>query len=152
MKKVTLTMILAIFAFNNSRSQEIISNDLQVNGEIKTQKGLVLDWNNGRTSWFGNDGFSHLLNTDQNGTYPFNSRGNLVIQSRATDNHDIVFGTGATPSVRAVIKGNGNIGIGTNNPESKLSIVSNIDPSPIIRTSTVNSGDQASLYFHVTTA
>jgi hypothetical protein len=57
--------------------------------------------------------------------YPFNGYNHLVIQGGTTNNRDILFVTGSTPAERMVIKGTGNIGIGTLNPIAKLDIFTN---------------------------
>ncbi len=83
------------------------------NSQTLIDKEVVLKWNDGNTNWITSDAYSHIFTTGQVGSaYPFQTRGNLVLQPRAHSATDIVFGTGATPTVRMVIKGNGNVGIG----------------------------------------
>ncbi len=55
-------------------------------------------------------------------TYPFDTYDNLILQA-GTVNKDLVFVTGSTPTPRMVVKGNGNVGIGTSSPGSyKLAV------------------------------
>jgi len=56
--------------------------------------------------------------------YPFNGYNHLVLQT-GIQSRDILFVTGSTPAERMVIKGNGNIGIGTMNPIAPLDIFTN---------------------------
>jgi len=48
--------------------------------------------------------------------YPFLEAGHLVLQSRQLDDRGILFATGATTSVKAVIDGLGNLGVGVTAP------------------------------------
>jgi hypothetical protein len=58
-----------------------------------------------------------------NGTYPFNNYDNLILQAGGAT-RDILFVTGLAPTEKMTIKGNGNVGIGTNNPIVPLHTVS----------------------------
>ena len=55
------------------------------------------------------------------GSYPFTSYGNLVLSSRHNSAMDILFRTSDTD--RMVVRGNGNVGIGTSSPNAKLEVV-----------------------------
>jgi hypothetical protein len=58
-------------------------------------------------------------------TYPFNTTGNIIIQSTTSLERDILFVTGTSPKERMVVKSDGNIGIGTTTPTDKLMVSSN---------------------------
>jgi hypothetical protein len=77
-------------------------------------------------SFVANTYESGFYNTSTGGsnTYPFNANGNLVIQPRTSFTSDIVLATVAnsgvstTPTAKMVIKGSGNVGIGTASPRT----------------------------------
>jgi hypothetical protein len=73
-----------------------------------------------------NDGNSRIYTSGQaGGGYPFQNRGNLILQPRASSGSDIVFATGgATPSASMTILDTGNVGIGTTSPTEKFEISS----------------------------
>ena len=60
--------------------------------------------------------------TNGSSVFPFAELGNLVIQPRTSYPRDILFVTGDGDDIRMAIKGNGNIGIGTDNPLAKLEV------------------------------
>lgn len=92
-------------------------NTLNVGGKIK-----LLGAATSYTS--GTDGTQPTIyRSGVNGlTYPFDSYDNLILQAGIV-NKDLVVVTGNTPTARMVVKGNGNVGIGTSSPGSyKLAV------------------------------
>ncbi len=61
-------------------------------------------------------------------SYPFTNSdlGHLVLQPRTSSPRDILFVTGDGDDIRMVVKGNGNIGIGTTSPDAKLAVKGDI--------------------------
>lgn len=104
----------------------VVENALNVYGRIKF---LGVD-----TAFrMGTDGQqSNIYRSSPGGSvYPFNNYDNLLVQAGTTvgsTNHgsDIVFVTGSTPKVAMIVSGNGNIGLGTPSPNSKLDVKGNI--------------------------
>ena len=77
---------------------------------IRTYKPIELH-NSGDISAFYTDNSYPLIyaTATSSGSYPFSEYSNLIIQTRSTTNRDILFVTGTTPTIRMVIRGDGNI-------------------------------------------
>ncbi|MFN3188533.1 MAG: tail fiber domain-containing protein [Candidatus Paceibacteria bacterium] len=80
----------------------------------------------GSNDWISNVSYSAIYTTASGAAYPFESTvGHLIIQPRTNNLNarDIILATGATtPSARLVVKGNGNVGIGTTSPDRTLHV------------------------------
>ncbi|MFZ2150170.1 MAG: hypothetical protein WAV15_03350 [Minisyncoccia bacterium] len=93
---------------------------ITANSTISTTFG-TLKFSNDVTSFGALTTPSIYASASTGGAYPFLGAGNLVLQGRAADT-DIVFATGATPSVKMVVTGSGEVGIGTTTPATQLDI------------------------------
>ncbi len=76
------------------------------------------------TSGAGNLGSIYV--TDDDASFPFNSVGNLILQSRSNASRGIGFATGFPAAVSMFISGGGNVGIGVDNPTERLDIDGNL--------------------------
>jgi hypothetical protein len=85
--------------------------------------GGFLNLTNGATAFITSITSPVLYGTAATGSaYPFLTAGNLVIQSRPSGAaRDIVFVTGTSQSMREIITGTGNIGVGSTTPWGQLS-------------------------------
>ena len=102
------------------------TGSLNVGANIYPGLVIVSNANSGPTS-FLNTAYGGIYTTaTTTGSYPFNSAGNLIIQSRGNESRDISFVTGVTPNVRMIIGWNGNVGIGTTQPTQKLDLRGNM--------------------------
>ena len=99
------------------------TSELAVNGKISLGYGGSSNnsWTTGSAPFYGPSIFS---SDGTGGGYPFNAYGHLCLQSRTDNTSDIVFATGATPTVRMVIDGTGYVGIGTTTPDYPLKVAS----------------------------
>jgi hypothetical protein len=62
------------------------------------------------------------------GSYPFDSFGHLILQSRGDGtNKDIIFATGTNGANKSIINASGNVGIGTTSPAVSLEVEKTID-------------------------
>lgn len=79
------------------------------------------------------------------GTYPFDDFGNLILQTRTDgSNRDIVFATGTNGANLTVIDSDGNVGIGVTSPSAPLHIKSATDQ--ILKLQTTDQANFGPLY------
>ena len=108
---------------------------------------------------FITNSYSSIYTSNDGGTYPFTSYGNLIIQPRTSTgaSKDIILATGdTTPVARMTIQAGGNVGIGTTSPGYTLHIskagtggglaIERTDASPSLFT-LLNSGGMANFAY-----
>ncbi|MEA1999204.1 MAG: hypothetical protein U9N61_07780, partial [Euryarchaeota archaeon] len=96
---------------------------LDVDGGARINGPLILDTDISGTldDWSAQTTYGGIIGiTDDNGSHPFNTAGNLVYRSRSSDSagygsHKFFVGTGPTEVL--TILNNGNVGIGTTSPD-----------------------------------
>lgn len=93
---------------------------LQVSGNAIINDLLIARRNNVLTG--NSNGVIFQTDGTAGGIRPSESS-HLVFQTRSNTDRDIIMVTGATPAERMTIKGNGNIGIATTAPTSRLHVV-----------------------------
>ena len=93
---------------------------LDVHGAINILRG-----SNDKASFITLDHDPKIWSSGHSGmSYPFTGSdlGHLILQPRTSLPRDILFVTGDGDDIRMVVKGNGNIGVGTINPDAKLTV------------------------------
>ncbi|WP_421876517.1 hypothetical protein [Marinoscillum sp.] len=95
--------------------------------QLHLTEKLKLNWNDANT--VSTDDSPTIYASGQGSSYPFSGRGNLILQTRATNSNgfgDLVVMTGQTATPKFVVKALGDVGIGTTTPDSKLTVKGNI--------------------------
>ncbi len=103
---------------------------LSVVGNIsvaETESGLVFE-TVAQTSAVKTDGKMGYIyvSDDDGGTFPFDTVGNMVFQSREAGARGFAWVNGVTPTVKMVLDGSGQMGIGTTAPSEKLDVVGTV--------------------------
>ncbi len=86
---------------------------LDVNGTIRTAGALEVGSQNIDAFYTGSVNSYIYVSGGGGASYPFNTYGNLILQSRSSAGRDILLVTGATPATRLIVKDTGEVGIGT---------------------------------------
>lgn len=115
LKVFTAGAVLTVSSTNFSTAQTV---KLQI---------LHFDRDSGRHSFISNSHDPRIYSSDNNGSgYPFrpsSDLGHLILQPRTSSPRDIIFATGSgTPKIRMIVEGDGDVGIGTTNPQHLLHV------------------------------
>ncbi|KAB5486879.1 MULTISPECIES: tail fiber protein [Flagellimonas] len=119
-KRVSILILFVIISSNVIYSQHFVATPIEISRGGGSQTSFITNHHN-PWIWSTKNG-TNLL-------YPFTESaglGHLVIQPRTSALRDILFVTGNGDDIRMVVKGNGYIGIGTTNPDMKLTVKGNI--------------------------
>lgn len=103
-------------------------DDFKFGGDVQLAKKLILEWVDGSDPHTLD--FATVSTSGQGGTaYPFLTRGNLVLQPRASDTDtlgDLVIMTGAIAVPRVVVTATGDTGFNTITPAERVHIEGNM--------------------------
>ncbi len=113
--KQTLVLALGLMSFGTVSAQTV------------TAQKVKMDRNSGRSSFISNNHDPYIYSSDNEGSsYPFRDccdLGHLILQPRTSNYRDIIFATGnGTPEIRMIVEGDGDVGIGTTNPQYALDV------------------------------
>ncbi|MBI2273959.1 MAG: hypothetical protein HYU70_09200 [Bacteroidetes bacterium] len=121
---------------------------LDINGgvQISADPGLVLA--NSSNGYLGSGTvYNYITRSSGLGSgYPWNAGGTMVLQSESLGGTSgFAFATGASPSIKMAILGNGNVGIGTAAPSEKLTVSGNVSANALYSATNIE-GQQVRLF------
>ena len=122
------------FSWDESEDRFLFNTGINTTGEVRLRSGSVNNSStvvfstgvgSGRDTFRGSPEPSIYITESVSGSYPFDDRGNLVIEGRTdagTRSIAFVTGTSSTPLVSMVVASNNRVGIGLEIPTGKVHI------------------------------
>lgn len=117
---------------------------LEVNGTAKMTKLRFLG---NASSWVTDENEPYIYSASNTFESEANMFGALLLQSRSNANRPIVFGTGATPTERMRVTGDGMVGIGIRNPASIFQVNYSSPVVTLSNSAGVNQSNSGTIYF-----